>query len=51
MYFMSHVGHFSCYIPDLSYLLVVSSCLVVRSFLMVLFVLSANLMFDFLISW
>jgi len=46
MYFMSHVGHFSWYIPDLSYLLVVLSCLVVRSFSMVLFVVSAILMFD-----
>jgi hypothetical protein len=32
---MSHVGHFSWYIPDLSYLLVVLSYLVVRSFSMV----------------
>jgi len=48
MYFVFHVGHFSWYTPDLSYLLLTCSCFVVRSFPIVLFAESAILMLEFL---
>ena len=45
---MFHVGHFSWYTPDLSYLLLTCSCFVVRSFSIVLFAETAILMLEFL---